>query len=170
MKGRGFFAAGQEICHDLMTLVRKRRTVQETITKLFSRESGKFVFPACKEADFQTHLNDVFPADLLNAREPIDFHNIDRQLQSLIIRLERFHASPEKDDQKSTQLKTYLHNLHELMEKKEELSREAFEQALRFKYLVNEFRISVFSPEIKTREPVSPKKLDQQWRLTLAKC
>jgi ATP-dependent helicase HrpA len=56
------------------------------------------------------------------------------------------------------------------MGKKEELSREAFEQALRFKYLVNEFRISVFSPEIKTREPVSPKKLDQQWRLTLAKC
>ncbi|MGB3225937.1 MAG: DUF3418 domain-containing protein, partial [Desulforhopalus sp.] len=92
------------------------------------------------------------------------------QLQSLIIRLERFHASPGKDDQKSTQLNPYLHNLHQLMERKEELSGEAFEQVLRFQYLVNEFRISVFSPEIKTREPVSPKKLEQQWRLTLAKC
>jgi ATP-dependent helicase HrpA len=170
MKGRGLYAAGQEICHDLMALVRKRRTVQETITKLFARESGNFVFPACKETDFQTHLNDVFPADLLNNQEPVDYHNVDRQLQSLIIRLERFHASPGKDDQKATQLSPYLNNLHQLLEKSGELSGEAFEQVLRFQYLVNEFRISVFSPEIKTREPVSPKKLDQQGRLTLAKC
>lgn len=170
IKGRGLYAAGQEICRDFMALVRKRRTVQETITKIFSRKSEKFVFPASKETDFQTHLNDVFPADLLNDRGPVDFHNVDRQLQSLIIRLERFHASPGKDEQKTTQLTPYLHNLHQLMEKKEELSVEAFEQVLRFQYLVNEFRISVFSPEIKTREPVSPKKLDQQWRLTLAKC
>ena len=54
--------------------------------------------------------------------------------------------------------------------KKEELSEEALEQVFRFRDLVNEYRISLFSPEIKTSEPISPKKLDQQWRLTLAKC
>jgi ATP-dependent helicase HrpA len=56
------------------------------------------------------------------------------------------------------------------MEKKTVVSEEALEQVLRFRELVNEYRISLFSPEIKTREPISPKKLDQQWRLTLAKC
>jgi ATP-dependent helicase HrpA len=170
IKGRGLYATGQEICHELMALVRKRRTVQDVITKIFSQESRKFLFPADKEADFHIHLNDIFPADLLTDLAPVDFQNIDRQLQSLIIRLERFHASPGKDDQKSAQLSPYLQNLHQLMEKRTELSGEALEQVLRFQQLVNEFRISVFSPEIKTREPVSSKKLDQQWRLTLAKC
>ncbi len=37
---------------------------------------------------------------------------------------------------------------------------EALEQLLHFRDLVNEYRISLFSPELKTREPISPKKLD----------
>jgi ATP-dependent helicase HrpA len=170
IESRGLYAAGQEICHELMALVRKRRTVEDTIRKIFSPESKKTFFPVDTETDFHTHLGDIFPVDLLLDTAPIDFPNIDRQVQSLIVRLERFHANPGKDSQKSAQLRPYLQNLHQLMEKKTAVSEEALEQVLRFRELVNEYRISLFSPEIKTREPISPKKLDQQWRLTLAKC
>ena len=170
IEARGLYAAGQEICQDLMALVRKRRTAQEKIRKIFSQASNKFLSPADKEADFNAHLNDIFPLDLFSNIEPINFQNIDRQLQSLIIRLERFHANPGKDSQKTAQLQPYLKNLHQLMAKKENLSGEVLEQVLRFRDLVNEYRISLFSPEIKTSEPVSPKKLDQQWKLTLTKC
>ena len=170
IEGRGLYAAGQKICHDLMALVRKRRTAQETIRKIFSKESNKFVLPADKEADFHAHLNDIFPLELISDLEPIDFQNIDRQLQSLIVRIERFHANPGKDGQKTAQLLPYLENLHQIMAKRGKLSGEALEQVFRFRDLVNEYRIALFSPEIKTSEPVSPKKLDQQWRLTLTKC
>ena len=170
IEARGLYAAGQEICQDLMALVRKRRTAQENIRKILSQESNKFLLPADTEADFNAHLNDIFPLDLFSDIEPINFQNIDRQLQSLIIRLDRFHANPGKDSQKNAQLQPYLKNLHRLMATKGKLSEEALEQVLRFRALVNEYRISLFSPEIKTSEPVSPKKLDQQWRLTLTKC
>ena len=153
-----------------MALVRKRRTVQDTIHKIFTRKSAIALFPADIEADFQNHLNDIFPADFFLSPSPIDIPNIDRQLQSLIVRLDRFQANPGKDSQKAEQLLPYLQKLHQLMQKREGLSGEALEQMFRFRDLVNEYRISIFSPELKTRKPISPKKLDQQWRLTLAKC
>lgn len=166
---RGFFAAGQDICHGLMALVRKRRTALDVMDKIFARDA-KLHFPSRKEADFHAHLNDIFPLDLLLEPGPLDVQNIDRQLQSLLVRLERFHANPAKDGQKSAQLEPYLEKLHQMMDKKDELPEEAVEQLLCFRELVNEYRISLFSPEIKTRAPVSPKKLDQQWKVTLAKC
>ncbi len=170
IESRGFFAAGQALCHELMALVRKRKTVQDRLHKIFSRGADNFPYPAEKQDDFDEHLNDIFPVDLFRETAVIDFQDIDRQLQSLIVRLERFHANPGKDDQKSAQLLPYLQKLQPLMRKKETLSGEALEQVLYFRYLINEYRISLFSPEIKTREPVSPKKLDQQWNVVLTKC
>ena len=166
----GLYAEGQKICHELMALARKRKMIEDSLRNIFAQDSRQYLFPAGKEADFQNHLNDIFPVDLFLDLTPIDFQNIDRQMQSLNIRLERFHANPGKDTQKAEQLAPFLQKVHQLMEKKDQLSEEALEQVSRFSDLVNEYRISLFSPEIKTREPVSPKKLDQQWRLTLAKC
>ncbi len=167
---QGLFAAGQEICNNLMALIRKRHTAQETIRKIFTQKSTKFLFQADKEDDFHAHLSDIFPVDIFANTTTVDLQNIDRQLQCLMIRLERFNANPGKDTQKADQLEPYLNKLHQLLAKKEELSEEAFELVARFEDLVNEYRIALFSPEIKTREAISPKKLDQQWRITLAKC
>ncbi len=170
VENRGFYAAGLEICQQLIVLVRKRRAVLDTIGKIFGPRAAKPLFSVEKEADFHSHLDDIFPLNLLLEPAPVDFQNIERQLQCLKIRLERFHANPGKDDQKSAQLRPYLRNLHQLIEKKMDLSEEALDQIVQFQNLVNEYRISLFSPELKTREPVSPKKLDQQLRLTQAKC
>ena len=167
---RGFYAAGQEICQQIMALARMRRTVQDTLQKIFGQQSNKFLFPADKKHDFQQHLHDIFPVDLFSDQAPLDFQNISRQMQSLLVRLERFQANPGKDNQKAELLEPYLRKVHQLLAKRESLSEEALEQAFHFSDLVNEYRISLFSPEIKTREPVSPKKLDQQWSVTLAKC
>ncbi len=153
IENRGLYAAGQQICDEIMALVRKRRNVQDTIRKIFSQDSKKLAFPAEKEAELNAHLNDIFPLNLFTETAPLDLQNIDRQLQGLLVRLERFHANPGKDNQKSAQLSPYLENLYQLMEKREELSGEALERVLRFRDLVNEYRISLFSPEIKTREP-----------------
>lgn len=170
IENRGLYAAGQKICDNILVLIRKRRTAQETIRKVFSQKANMLFFPAEKETDFETHLNDIFPINLFSENVSVDFQNIDRQLQSLIIRIDRFHANPGKDHQKTEQLRPYLQNLRQLMVKREQLSGEALEHLFYYKDLVNEYRISLFSPEIKTRESISPKKLDKQWRLTLTKC
>ena len=49
------------------------------------------------------------------------------------MRLERFQQIQVKTDQKSAQLLPYLQNMHQLMEKREELSKEGLEQLLHFR-------------------------------------
>ncbi len=171
IEDQGFYASAQKICHEIMALLRKRRAAQEFLTKIFTRQGGKIFLPADSKIDLQAHLNEIFPADFLTIDTlPPDFSGIDRQLQCFMIRLERFQANPGKDSQKRAQLLPYQNRLHELEAKKDRLSDEAQGQLLRFSGLVDEYRISLFSPEIKTLEPVSPQKLEQQWRLTLARC
>ncbi|MGB3212568.1 MAG: ATP-dependent RNA helicase HrpA [Desulforhopalus sp.] len=170
IKNRGLYAAGQEICHDLMNLVRKKRAVQEAIRKVFSKKSDTSLYPVGKEADFSAHLDEIIPVDIFSGSEPIPIHNLDRQLQSLTIRLDRFQSNPGKDDQKAEQVRPYLETLQRFVGKKNELSDEALEQVFRYRDLVNEFKISIFSPEIKTLEPVSPKKLNKQLEIVQSKC
>lgn len=166
----GLYAAGQEICQQIMALVRMRRNAQETLQKIFARQVNALIFPPQKEADFQQHLDDIIPVDLFTDPAPIDVQNIHRQLQGLLVRMERFQANPGKDAGKAAQLEPYLQKAQQLAAKKETLSPEALTQLVRFKELINEYRISLYAPEIKTRESVSAKKLDQQWRATLTKC
>jgi ATP-dependent helicase HrpA len=116
------------------------------------------------------HLNDIFPKDLLHTRQLISFADLDRQLQCLLIRIERYQANPAKDTQKAAPLAKHLRNLVHLAGKSEELSRETLEYADTYKFMVNEYRIALFSPEIRTRIPISEKKLEEQWRATLARC
>ena len=170
VEAHGFYAAGQELCQQIMALVRLRRTVQDSLQKIFGQQSNQFLFPPEKKTDFQTHLEDIFPVELFSDPRPIDFQDVSRQMQGLLLRLERFQGNPGKDSQKALQLEPYLLKIHQLLAKKETLSEDALEHVYRFRDLVNEYRISLFAPEIKTREPISPKKLDQQWRLTLTKC
>lgn len=170
IKKSGFYAVGQEICQNLMALVRKRRIAEETMRKIFSQDHQIFLYPAEIKSDFQDHLNDIFPLDLLFSNRPIDCQNIDRWLQSFIVRLERFYANPAKDRQKASLLQPYLRKLCELKEKKEQLSTEGLAQLDHYQLLVNEYRIALFSPEIKTSEPVSSQKLDKQWKKAYSAC
>jgi ATP-dependent helicase HrpA len=101
---------------------------------------------------------------------PADFDDIDRQLQSLAIRLERFYVNPGKDRQKEELLLPHLDNLAKLMAKRQELSEEGWAAVLHFRQLVNDYRLTLFSPEIKARQTVSAKKLEEGYRLALAKC
>ena len=98
-----------------------------------------------------------------------DLKDFDRQLQCLTIRLDRFCANPDKDCKKSLQIAPYIKKLKEIRDRSEELHKEGMEMLKSYRQLVDEFRISLFAPELKTRKKVSAKKLDQFWQETLAK-
>jgi ATP-dependent helicase HrpA len=170
MKARGLYAAGKKICEEFLSLLRKRRTVFDTLSKLFSPENRNNLSLLDKKVELYSHLNDVFPKDVLRRRHPVSFFDLSRQLQCLLIRIERFQANPAKDSLKAAPLAKHLRNLAHLAAKSEDLSKEALENATTYKMMVNEYRIALFSPEIKTRLPISEKKLEEQWRLTLTKC
>ncbi len=166
----GFYNGGQLICNSLLSVLRVRKNVQETIKRVFIEGRKKKAFLPDKEADFNELLQEIFPFDFLQSASHHELESADRQLQSLMIRLERFSADPGKDEKKEKEIRPHLANLSTLQQKQNQHSAEASEFARRYLEMINEFRISIFSPEIRTREPISLKRLAKHWEAARSKC
>ena len=84
-----------------------------------------------------------------------------RYLKALLTRAERAALNPAKDQERARQLAPYQAALHGLQAKglKTVAARREVEE---FRWLIEEFKVSVFAQELGTAVPVSPKRLDQQ--------
>ena len=116
--------------------------------------------------DIERDLGRLLPADVLDVY-PIDrIVRIPRQLEALKIRLARARIDPEKDKAKAAQVEPYEYTLDRLEEEVSEAGaarrtvppekRRAVEELRR---MVEEFKISLFAPEIKTAFPISAVRL-----------
>jgi len=163
-KGGGLYRLGRQLSDQLLALLRKRRDVAELIGRVCGPGPGRPAGDPQNAEIFNEHLQAVFPVETLFSGSSLPFTDIDRQLQGLRIRLDRFHADPGKDRKKSLQISGHLENLKKLANPPANHSEEMRGLIVRYRQLINEFRISLFAPEIKTAEPVSPAKLNELWR------
>lgn len=87
--------------------------------------------------------------------------HIPRYLKAMLIRAERAAHNPLKDQERARQIQPYAAIVQQLRsaEKKTDAARRA---ASDFRWMVEEFKVSVFAQELGTAEPVSAKRLDQR--------
>ena len=87
--------------------------------------------------------------------------HLPRYLKALLIRAERAALNPAKDQERLRQLAPYQDALKELQAQPRR-SPAAQRQREALRWLVEEFKVSLFAQELGTAMPVSPKRLDQQ--------
>ncbi|MEI8042578.1 MAG: ATP-dependent RNA helicase HrpA [Verrucomicrobiota bacterium] len=87
--------------------------------------------------------------------------HLPRYLKALIIRAERAALNPAKNQDRLRQLAPYQDALVQLQDQPQGTS-EAKSRVEAFRWLVEEFKVSLFAQELGTAMPVSPKRLDQQ--------
>jgi len=138
-----------------------RRRTADHIAALAAKGGGRLEAAAMME-----HLAAVFPADFTQRFSRHDLRQVQRHLRALRIRAERAYASPGRDAEKAARLAPYLKKLASLRGREEEIDTPArrgeFVRLLgEFETAVNEMRISLFAPEVKTALPVSAKRLDR---------
>ncbi len=150
--GHQVFAAVQEILQEYrktlgliqeMEEARKKLGVSSTLPALLREELARLV-----PEDFLA----AYPSDFL-ARLP-------RMVQALGLRAERVRLSAEKDRAKAAQVEPFLaeqERLARLARKKPGPEKEKL--LFEFRWMIEEFKISLFAPEIKTAFPVSAKRL-----------
>ncbi|MDR0477816.1 MAG: ATP-dependent RNA helicase HrpA [Desulfobulbaceae bacterium] len=165
VKEAGFFALDRDLGDRLAAALRLRREIAMKTATL----SGKGAFMANKRAMFDQLLSDIAPPDIFSREEPLDITRIERQLKSLAVRLERFLLNPAKDEEKARQLAPFLPLAAKLAANLTATSgrpdggrdwpAEAKELAASYLAMTDEFRIALFSPEMKTLMPVSAKRL-----------
>jgi ATP-dependent helicase HrpA len=170
VKQQGLYSRGQEICGKVMALLRRRREVQQQLSRLIALDSRKCVFTAARKEEINRRISAIIPADFLRTREYAMLEDCDRYLRSLSIRLERLHANPAKDEAKEALIRPHVEHLAGLAGRPAAASEEVQPLVEEFRTMIEEYRISLFSPEIKTRIPVSAKRLDQQWQAIRQLC
>ena len=89
---------------------------------------------------------------------------IPRYLEGLIIRLERARIAPDKDKTKAAQIEPYAFELARLessiRKKGDRVSRPRFSAAVdELRWMIEEFKLALFAPEIKTAFPISAVRL-----------
>ena len=103
----------------------------------------------------------LLPARFLVVVPFAQLDHLPRYLKALLTRAERAKLNPTKDQERARQLVPYLEALRRLATAPPR-SAETQRLAEEFRWLVEEFKVSLFAQELGTTVPVSTKRLDQQ--------
>ncbi|MCI5160526.1 MAG: DUF3418 domain-containing protein, partial [Candidatus Electrothrix sp. AX5] len=121
-------------------------------------------------------LAGLVPSDFLTCLSPAEAGDRKRYLQALAKRIERTEHSPLKDTDKAKRVQPFAIQLRQLERKEAEqeaggsIAAPCREAVTQYRRMVEEFRISVFAPEIGTALPISEKRLKEQWQQVEESC
>ena len=83
-----------------------------------------------------------------------------RYLRGAAIRLERARLNPAADIAKEAMLSPYWERYRAALARRDRCNRAALDD---FRWMIEEYRVSLFAQELRTPQPVSPKRLDAKW-------
>jgi ATP-dependent RNA helicase HrpA len=109
----------------------------------------------------EKELGTLLPIDFLTKVPFARLGDLLRYLKALRIRAERAAVNPGKDQERARSVAPYVQALKELGNPKSDAARDALEE---FRWMIEEFKVSVFAQELGTAFPISPKRLDEQLR------
>ncbi len=167
----GLYQKGQEICDELLTVLRQRKEVSEHILRFSTLARQSHSCDEERYKEYQKLLEEILPEDFISSGLNADISDYIRYCKALMIRIERAHANPAKDLKKAEQLKTHIHRLKAASKKDLfALPAECREALKHYQAMVNDYRVTIFAPELKGGRSVSAKKLKLQWQEVQALC
>jgi ATP-dependent helicase HrpA len=136
----------------LLSLFKDRRTLNQVIAQL---KAPAF---AAARADIEVQLSGLLPENFLQSIDQPWFAQLPRYLKALVRRVEKLQGNVARDAQLLQQLQPYLAGYQQLQ------ARRSLQQVEldKLKWMLQEFRVSLFAQELKTSIPVSAKRLDEQ--------
>jgi ATP-dependent helicase HrpA len=104
-------------------------------------------------AGMENDIQRLSPQDILARTPHAQLHHIPRYLRAIQVRAERAALSPAKDDSKAAQIDDF----DGWEDHVDSVNRETF------RWMLEEYRVSVFAPELGTAQKVSAKRLEEMW-------
>ena len=156
---KGLFEKGHLLRERTLGIIEARQKVRRALSKV---EAAGRLGPVLKSilAGIRAEADALLPPDFLDLYDLDRLEHLPRYLEALAVRAERAGHGPEKDRAKAEQAAPFLTALDKLLiglkpgdapEKKA-----AVED---YRWLVEELKVALFAPELKTTVPVSAKRL-----------
>ena len=122
---------------------------------------NKELLRVCEE--ITSDLAELVPNDFLGRYTIERLEHLPRYIKAMLIRAERAAYDLEKDKRKREQLEGPLRDLRQMMyEFSHEATPEKREAIESYRWMIEEFRVSLFAQELKTAYPVSLQRLRQK--------
>lgn len=169
LKQQGIMAQVSHLLAHTERLLHLRRHVVTALTTWQSRQQKSKSFHPAQTEDITKHLETLLPSDFLLVRSPAQLQHCDRYLQALKVRIERMEQNPLKDQQKQKRL-TIMVNRFDHIKEFSSHDKQCSKAKELYTTMVEEFRVSVFAPELGTALPVSEKRLTKQWQEVINHC
>jgi ATP-dependent helicase HrpA len=156
---KGLFAVSHaltETVQKIMTTYHKvRMTMRNTAISSSDNKAVKNLLDVIRE-----ELDSLVPKNFLSEYPQARQEHLPRYLDALRLRVERGRNDPAKDRAKAEQVSPFIRALRSIQEESaREPSLERKAEVDEFRWMVEEFKVSLFAPELKTAYPVSAKRL-----------
>jgi ATP-dependent helicase HrpA len=160
VKKGGLVALGRNLVEQSVAVLRERRAVLD----LINRYEGMAAPLESKKrfASFRDHLDAVLPLDFLRIFDGQRLRNSQRYLKALLVRVERAHVDPGRDELRAAQVRIHAERLASAS-CQQTFSKDYDRVLNEYREMIDEYRVSVFAQELKTAFPVSPKRLEKKW-------
>ncbi|MCB2183778.1 MAG: ATP-dependent RNA helicase HrpA [Desulfobulbaceae bacterium] len=165
VKQNGLYAPAKEMMQQVVELLRDRREVLDDIAAIEEkcRTQNKLGVSLEDCRNLRAEVASLLPPRFLLKLDNAELQRIPRYLKAMRIRLERKMHNPAKDEQKAKQLHVHEERLA-LFQSMENLTRKQKESVTGYRYMIEEFKVSLFAQELKTSIPISAKRLDKWWQ------
>jgi ATP-dependent helicase HrpA len=149
----------RETVEKILDVYQKTHRLLQDIEK--AGRSNRAVTNLCTQ--LRDELQKLVPSDFLEIYSLNRLAHLPRYLNALQVRAERGKIDPEKDRKKAEQVGPFLEALQRLeKEISAETSRERKPAIDEFRWMIEEFKVSLFAPELRTAFPISAKRLNQK--------
>ena len=114
-------------------------------------------------ADIRMQLDALFPASWIQHYRYYRLQEFPRYLQGILMRIEKLRGNVVRDQQQIPEVQGFW---FDYLERHSSLAERGIEdpELENFRWMLEEYRISLFAQEIKTRVSVSAKRLATQWQ------
>jgi ATP-dependent helicase HrpA len=146
---------GEVIQEILSAYHRVRMTMSGILKKIGDNRAVKSLVE-----DVKQELDSLVPRDFLTRYSLERLRHIPRYLEALRLRVERGSHDPAKDRAKAEQTSRFVLALENLGEEiTADASFELKSEIEAYRWMVEEYKVSLFAPELKTAHPISAKRL-----------
>jgi ATP-dependent helicase HrpA len=163
----------QELTGEMLEKYRELREYSITLLKTYDHtrsrisdiEESNISNQAVKDmcADIRQEMEKLVPVDFPELYESERLVVLPRYLRAMEIRAERGSHNPDKDKIKADQIEEFIHILRDIEEKLSDNASSGKREGIEdFRWMVEEFKVSVFAPELGTAFPVSAKRLKKR--------
>ncbi len=138
----------------LADLVQKLLTKRRDVLARMNAER----LPDDAERDLRAHLDRLMPADFLVSTPPNWLAELPRFLEAVARRVERLAQGRGGDRERMARLAPFEQRYYDALEYGADAA-----ALVDYRWLLEEFRVSLFAQHLGTSQPVSPARLDRLW-------